>query len=358
MQLTRRQSTHALATLLAGSSAAKVLAKPAATETMVSFGLAPDLMNNVLVRIQLENSEVCGFIATMDGNHYVLTNTKLISGHDRFTLATLSGTELRPSRIELSTTRDLARIQVQSDKGLDIAAGVPNGTSVVLADFSSPGRNFAELGGTIENANEERFDVSAGLGPEHCGCPILTADAKVCGLVSNIDYYKDKGTSWGNTARLFSYRIEDSAWFAPNWKQYDKQFGRPLRDADEFREMIYGLATEWMGNLKSEIETDQDVGLDVQRWIKQHNGMVSNLGQKRSKKGGSDPRAAFQKDFSDSCKALVDICSSKANTLSFVAEQKNASPFSSNQFKWRARELMQFVKFIKAFEEKNENYRW
>jgi hypothetical protein len=362
MYNTRRkaiQSQISLLSMLACSSGLTALAKPAEAEAMVaSFGFDPDLMNNLLVRIQLEKDSVCGFIAKMDGKFHVLTNTQLISGHNRFTLSTLSGTALRPSRIELSTTRDIARIQIESEKGLGIASNVVDETTVSLVDFSSSGSSFSEIGGMVQSANKERFDISIPFSAKHCGSPVLNADMQVCGITSNIDYYKSTGATWGSTARHFVYKIEGTSWFSPNWKQYDKFFGKPLREADTFREQIYALAVAWMKNLKSRIETDEDVGLDVERWIKQHNGMVSNLGRKRSSKGGSNPTKGFQKDFSDSCNALVDICSSKAKTLTFVSEQKNATPYIGNQFKWRARELMQFIKFVRAFEKSKDNYRW
>lgn len=357
MHRNRRYTICTAATMLAGTTLPNAWAEPA--ETAEAIGLPPDLMNNVLVRIKLDDSSVCGFIANMGGSTYALTNTNLIAGHHRFTVATLGGVELRPTKIELSTTRDIARIRVDSGSGLDIATHVADGDSVVLVDFAKPGTTFSARGGTVENTNDERFDTTAKFGKEHCGSPVVNAGTQVCGIASNIDYYKAKGNSWEGTERHFNYRIDGSQWFAPNWKQYDTQFGRPLRDADEFRRIIYGLAAGWMENLKSKIETKEDVGLEVHRWIKQHNSMVTNLGNKRkSAKGGGDPLAPIRKDFSDSCNALAGICSSKAKTLAFVSEQKNASPFTRNQFKMRSRELMQFVKFVHAFEKEKEYYRW
>jgi len=357
MHSSRRYFTCAATALLAGASAPRVWAEPGAAGA--SPVLPKDLMEGSLVRINLDNSSACGFVAKMDGATYVLTNTRLISGHSRFTISTLAGAELRPTGIELSTTRDIARIRVGSGSGLDIAANVADGDSVVLVDFAKPGTTFSARGGTVENTNDERFDITATFGKEHGGSPVVNTATKVCGIAANIDYFKAEGNSWVSTERHVNYRIAGTSWFAPNWRQYDKQFGRPLRDADEFRQIIYGLANQWMGDLKSPIETDADVDLDVQRWIKQHNGMVTNLGKKRKRnKGGGDPLAPIRKDFSDSCNALVDICTSKAKTLAFFGEQANASPFTVNQFKMRARELVQFAKFVRAFEKKNEYYRW
>ncbi|WP_372809231.1 trypsin-like peptidase domain-containing protein [Pontiella sp.] len=362
MKSTRRQAIRnqaSILTLLAGASGLNAFASPADGGKGSSFGFDEEQMKNVLVNIDLEEGTVCGFIANMDGKPYVLTNTQLISGHHRFTLSTLSGTMLRPTRIELSATRDLARIQVESDAGLKLAAAVSDDTEVMLAGFTSSQSSYSETGGIVQNANEERFDITADFGKENCGSPILTAKMEVCGIASNIDYYTNSGISWGPATRNFIYRIEGDSWFSPNWKQYDTLFGKPLRDADSFRQQVYGLASNWMKNLKSRIETEEDVPLEVERWIKQHNGMVGNLEDKRgSKKKGTDPNKSFQKDFSDSCNALVDMCEAKARSLTFVAEQKNATPFTSNQFLWRSRELLLFVRVVRAFEESKSNMIW
>jgi hypothetical protein len=360
MNSTRRQAIRTQAsilTLLAGASGLKAFASPTDPGKGISFD--EEQMKNLLVNIDLDEGSVCGFLANMDGNQYVLTNTQLISGHPRFTLSTLSGTMLRPSKIELSATRDLARIQVESDAGLNLATAVPDDTEIVLAGFNSSQSSYSEMGGIVQNATEERFDITSAFGKENCGSPVLTAKMEACGIASNIDYYTNTGLSWGPASRTFIYRIEGDSWFAPNWKQYDTLFGKPLRSADSFRQQVYGLAGNWMKNLKSRIETEEDLPLEVQRWIKQHNGMVSNLEDKRSSsKKGSDPNKSFRKDFSDSCSALVAMCEAKAKTLAFVAEQKNTTPFTSNEFMWRSRELMLFVRVIRAFEESKSNTIW
>jgi len=361
MNSTRRKAIQAqasLVSLLISSAGVSTFATPEEAASMTSFGFDPDLLSSMLVRIQLEKTSVCGFIADIQGKKYVLTSTQLISGHNRFTLSTLSGIALRPSRIELSTTRDIARIQIESDAGLNLGSGIADDDQVVLADFAAPGSFFSEIGAAVQNASEERFDLTTPIKVEHCGSPVLNADMQVCGLPSKIDYFKSKNREWYSATRLFIYRIEGTSWFSPNWKQYDKSFGKPLRAADNFREQIYRLAGGWMKNLKSKIETEENVSLDVDRWIKQHNGMVSNLSKKRNTKGSSDPKKAFRKDFSDSCNALGNICSAKAKNLQCISEQKGTTPFLKNQFLWRSRELLQFVKFVQAFEESNRHYNW
>jgi hypothetical protein len=334
------------------------LANPDGAEPNTTFGFDEDTLKNILVRIQLDDAAACGFIVNMEGKRYVMTCIQLISGHHRFSLTTEAGTPLKPMRIELSTDRDIVRIQVESDHGLDLAPGISDGEAVTLMDFPSTSTTHARLGGTTLNVKEERFDISATFGPEQCGSPILNANMQVCGIASDIDYFKNMGGSWERTARYFAYAVGGTSWFAPNWKQYDITYGRPLRDVDAFRRTVYGLASGWMKNLKSKIETDEDVGLELERWIKQHNGMVSKFSERPSKGGKDDLNKFIQKDFNDSCNTLVDICSNKSRTIGFISEQKNISPFLSNQFRWRSLELKQFVAFIEAFEKSKESARW
>jgi hypothetical protein len=362
MKNSRRQAIKtqtALFTLMLSSAGPRTFGIPQDADSAKASGLDPERLQNTLVHVKLGSKTVCGFIAELDGKQYALTNTQHISGYSRFTLTTLAGQELRPTKIELSTTRDIARILIDSGQGLALSPAAEDDTPVVLPDFANGNSTAKEIDGVVKLASEERFDISAAFGREQCGSPILTADAEVCGIACYIDYYKIIDKQWASTTLHFASRIEGTDWFSPNWRKYDELYGKPLQEADAFRERIYRLANDWMDNLKAKIETDEDVSLDIQRWIRQHNSMVTNLGNKRGKKkGGGDPYASFRKDFSDSCSALIDICSAKAKTIAFLAEQKNTTPFLKNQFLRRSRELQLFVKFIRAFEELNANYRW
>ena len=195
MKNTRRETMKSQAVLLAIllSSTGKNL-QAQTTEDIVptSFNLDPDLMNNTLVHIKLENTSVCGFLATMADKNYVLTNLQLILGHEHFTLTTLSGTTLLPISLELSTTRDIVRIHVETEKGLNLGSGVTNETPLVLADFSNLDGSVSELSGSVLNASEERFDLSTLFEIKHSGSPVLDANSNVCGITSHIDYYKVK----------------------------------------------------------------------------------------------------------------------------------------------------------------------
>ncbi len=102
----------------------------------------------------------------MDGKQYALTNTQLTSGHNRFTLTTVTGTPLRPTGIQLSTTKDIAR----SEHALNLAPSVANEELMTLVDYDG---STTKLISTVQNVSSGRFDISTLFSVENNGSPLL-----------------------------------------------------------------------------------------------------------------------------------------------------------------------------------------
>lgn len=320
---------------------------------------AATLSADVLVHVQAGDKNVCGFLANIDGKSYVVTNTSLVSGHDHLEFTTLSGTSLKPLKIELSMSRNIARFLVDAPSALATTSEVTEGQGISIVDYAGGGSAFFMMSGSVGKLYPGRFRPEALYEKKHCGSPVLKGD-KVCGIANVIDFYKLSGGAWGSSAMRTVYQLAGDKWFSPRWKQYNASHGKALRQIDEFREDVYTLTKTWVDHPKDKLEIEPGMGLDVQRWIKQHNGMVTQVERARSggNKQGGDKFAAARKDFHDSCKALVAISSSKAKNLEFVSKDDKITPFLKNEFMWRSRELYKFAAYIRGYEKSMERYNW
>ena len=77
-----------------------------------------------LVVIKHELGTGSGFIAAMDGKTYLFTNQHIILGAEKISFTTVSGEKLRPRKVKLSTTRDIARLLLSDEtEGFSLDVG-------------------------------------------------------------------------------------------------------------------------------------------------------------------------------------------------------------------------------------------
>lgn len=316
-----------------------------------------DSIKNSLVRISDEGLVGQGFILEMEDVSYIVTNASIISGHDRFEFQNLNGKSIRPLSIEISATRDLARFKVSGEPGLKLVSDLPENANVSVIEFGSSS-NVCSHSGAITGGSKDMIELSAAVGEECRGSPMLTGDMAAGGVATHLIYFKPNGEGWSGTPRHFAYRLDDASWYAPNWKAYNRTYGKNLRDIDEFRTILYQIADQWLRNPKKAIETDADLGLEFDRWLKQHNGMVTDLSGKVAKGGRDAANASAKKDFEDSCQMLYDLCDSKAKSLEFICNDRNITPYLQMQFKWRSLELLKFCHHIDEHRKKLAKTSW
>lgn len=313
-------------------------------------------LNDSLVRISGDATIGIGFIVNMDGHQYVVTNANVVSGHNKLSFKTLAGKPVQPKKIELSATRDLARFMVSDQKALELQPVAENDSVAVLEyDRSS---KIKQHSGHCGGVGKDMIEVTALFDPQSNGSPLLNGELQVCGAANFMTYFKMQANNWEGTARRFAYRLDDAHWYAPNWKSYNKTYGKSLREVDEFRAALYEISNDWMHNPKRKIETDASLGLDFDRWVKQHNNMVSDLGKKVSKNDGGAANRSMVKRFEVCCQALIKICESKAKNLTFLCEDKKITPYLKIQFTWRALELKKFCRNIEAHQKAHSKDRW
>ncbi len=314
---------------------------------------------DVLVRIDLGGKSIGGFVAELEGKTYVFTNAQLISGHDRFTISTLSGESVQLKKIELSATRDLARFLVDKRPSMAIDSAVTAGESISVYDYTTPGSVHA-LPGRVGKVYDGRFQVESGFSENHYGSPVTKENGSVCGIATLANFYMYASDDWNSSTIRTVYQLEGDTWYSPRWKKYNSTYGKTLRETDEFRSDIYEMAKQWMADPQQRQETKEDIkyGLDVERWLKQCNGLVTAIEDAASDVKNNDRYRSVRKDFSDCCTALVDTCQHKARNLTFLAKDPKISPFLKKEFFWRAKELNTFTSYIRFHEKQTLDRRW
>jgi hypothetical protein len=313
-------------------------------------------LSDALVRISGENTIGIGFIISMEGAQYIVTNANVVSGHTKLSFTSLSGKEIQPKKIELSATRDLARFMVTGQKALKMQPA-EKGSSIAVLEYDRSS-TITPHQGSCDGVGKDMIEVTAPFESQSNGSPLLNTELQVCGTANHMIYYKMQDNSWEGTPRRFAYRLNDAHWYSPNWKHYNRTYGKSLREVDEFRSVLYSVANDWIQNPKCEIETTASLGLEFDRWVKQHNGMISDLSKKRSRNDNGSANKTMIKRFQASCQALIGICDAKAKQLLFLCEDKKITPYLKLQFKWRALELKKFTGAIAAHEKAHANDRW
>ena len=311
-------------------------------------------LKDSLVRIHADKQIGIGFLAEMGGKQYIVTTANVVAGHLKLSFKTLAGEPVAPRSIQLSATRDLARFQVSGQKAIKLKAPVVGEPAAILEyDRSS---TIASRAGAVTSIGKDMIEISAEFKAVNRGAPIISEELAAGGVADHLIYYKAEGGVWQGAVRGFAYRLDDAAWYAANWKSYNQTFGKSLREADEFRSIVYGIASEWIKRPKAPIETEESLGLDFDRFVKAHNGLVSDLGKSHGDRGVANKKmqAAFKKNL----ESLVRICDGKAKTLEFVSSDKKVTPYLRVQFKWRALELKKFGKFLNTTVEGMDNFRW
>jgi hypothetical protein len=201
-------------------------------------------------------------------------------------------------------------------------------------------------------------EINAEFGRGSSGSPLLDSNFGVRGAANHLVYYKANGSDWVGTSRSFAYKLDDAAWYPTNWGAYNKTYGKSLREIDEFRNSVYAIAQKWVKNPKAKIELEASLGMDFDRWVKNHNGIVTALGKKQGKGSGNSANEKIQKRFQESCTALISICDAKAKKLEFLCEEEKITQYLRIQFKWRPLELKKFGRFVAAHAKNHARDRW
>lgn len=319
---------------------------------MTSF----DSLKNSLVRISGDRPIGSGFIGQLEGRQYIFSNASVISGHNKLSFQNLEGKAVIPKKIELSASRDLVRFLVEGERAFNLNLEIIPDEVISVLDYSK--KEIITHSGVITGSSTHMIEINAEFKQESSGSPLLDSRLDCRGVANHLIYYKAEGPDWVGTPRNFAYKLDGADWYTAKWHAYNKTYGKNLRDVDHFRTVVYSIAQLWVKRPKDEIELTERANFEFERWVKEYNGMISDLTKSHSRGSMSEANEKIQKRFQGSCAELIKICNDKAEFLGFLCNDKKITPYLRIQFKWRSLELKKFCRFIAQHAKNHRRDKW
>lgn len=324
--------------LACGVAFAEKEAEGKALKKQFSYSFS-DIQDNLVV-IEHDIAVGSGFVAKMGDRYYIFTNQHVIMGGNRIKFKTASGKVLRPKKVELSTTRDIARLLLDTDSGLELSASPEMDAPVGVFGNSDGGGVATELYGTVTSVGSELVEVSADFVSGNSGSPVLNLDQEVIGIASFVRFSTDQKTKDEEEAktitRRFCYRLDGVRWKAVNWKKYNEKYCAAYLKNNETIDEIFDLIWRWFNNTYTKVPTENLPDSGLQKWAKNHNQVVSRIerisGERITQHQLDNTNKQIRKDLIDSANALSDVCTSRSRKMRFLSEQKELSGFLRNEF--------------------------
>jgi hypothetical protein len=293
-------------------------------------------LNDILDKLVIINcsgkngrSAGSGFIAKMDGKSYLFTNQHVIFGTDRISFKTIEGKTLKPRGVELSQSRDIARLLLADDvEGFEISEKVLMDAPIAIFGNSEGGGVATELYGKTTGIGADLVEVSAEFVSGNSGSPVLDRDQKVIGIASYVRFASTsritKGTRFENKTRRFCYRISGNEWVKVNWKSYNEKYGKAYVANEQFVNGVIHIFEQWGEDVKGTIELSASSSRRLENWVQSHNALIAAKNRQGS-------RRSFLGKYVKSTKSLSHICTTKANQIRLFSKDRNLTDFLRNE---------------------------
>lgn len=299
-----------------------------------------DIQDNLVV-VEHTDAVGSGFIAQMGGRYYIFTNQHVILGGDRIRFESVSGKLLKPKKVELSTTRDIARLLIDTDSGLKIANRPKMDSPVGVFGNSDGGGVATELYGKVTSVGSELVEVSAGFVSGNSGSPVLNLDQEVIGIASFVRFSTDQKTKGDDKPKTitqrYCYRLDGLQWKPVNWKKYNEKYGKASLENNALINDIFELIWAWHDQPFDKISTENHADHELQKWSKNHNYMVNRI-ERMNKKGRATPHQLhntnkqIRKDLIDSAEAFSKVCQHRARQMRFLSDQRELTGYLREEF--------------------------
>ena len=288
-----------------------------------------------LVVIEHENGTGSGFVAKMGDHYYIFTNQHVIFGAHKISFKSVSGKQLRPKKVELSKTRDMARLLLDTDGGLAVSGNIEMDAPIALFGNSDGAGVATELYGRINGIGGELIEVSADFVSGNSGSPVLNLDQEVIGIASYVRFSGNsrtkEGTQFENKTRRFCYRITDSEWVAVNWGKYNKKYGSAYFENEQIVGCLEKIYSGWKDDPSNGVHLDADSDRRILSWSQSHN-ILTNKYRGQGK---------FRAEYTKSLTKLSSLCKNESTRIQrfLSAEEKYLTDFLRDGFKRQASTL-------------------
>ncbi len=284
-----------------------------------------------------------GFVATLDGKTYLFTNQHVIIGADQISFKTAYGDTLRPRGVELSTTRDIARLLLADGiEGFEITRQMSIGAPLGVFGNSAGGGVATELYGKVTSMSSEIIDVSADFVSGNSGSPVLDLEQKAIGIASYVQWSIDD--KYGSKTRRFCYRLTDNQWKSVNWKKYNGKYGRLYLENKQLINSIVEIFDTWYDDPFRRMTADTHPDSNIRKWSIEHNRIINRIMRLSDKGVASEHQLnntneRIQQDLVDSADALSAVCRSRARQMRMLSTQRELTGFLREEFEKFADQL-------------------
>lgn len=266
----------------------------------------------------------CGFIAMMDEKTYLFTSQHLILGTDKISFDSPSGRSIRPRSVELSLTRDIARLALEGGDGFSIAQNPAMGASIGVFN-STPQASSNVLYGIISGMGADVVEVSADFTNKHSGSPILDTKKNVIGMASYVrvsrDHAMKKGTRFENRTRRFCYRLDRTQWKTVNWKKFNEEYGSVYHEGRTLTDDIIEILNSWFDGTFDPLHFEEPPEQPVADWVQSHNEVVSHYVK------DANYNRKFSAKYTESTEYLADLCRRRARKIRLISKQRGLTEF-------------------------------
>lgn len=210
-----------------------------------------DKVKDSLVIITCGNSRGSGFVCTMEGKKWLITNEHVVHSGGRFEARTHSGQKItigNDDNIEVGGNRDLVRILMKdkSAASLEIEEKSPivNETLYTYGN-SDGGQVMTSLSGACLGVGYDTLEVSIPFVQGNSGGAILNIDGKVVGVVTYAtkrnepDNWVKTGTRF-NEVRRFGVRFVDVKWEQTSWSDFSVR-AKAITDLNSYVDLLIPL---------------------------------------------------------------------------------------------------------------------
>ena len=265
-----------------------------------------------------------GFIAKMDGKTYLVTSQSVLFGTKKLSFETLGGKPLRPMKVELSASRDIARLTLSEEcGGLEISDRTSMGTAVFLPVANTPGPP-PKKEGKIVGVGADRVEVSIPFTPEESGIPLFNASGQVIALVGYIQapYLEQmkKGTRFGYAPRYFCHRMADCRWFPVAWRQYNNRYGAFYRKSKGFADGVESVISALEESPFKIIYHTENPEPLLASWIRSHNQIAE-------KHHATNKKKILAFELAKNIERLAGICCERHREIQTFLKKNRPSGF-------------------------------
>ncbi len=186
-----------------------------------------------LVFVEDKEGAGSGFVATIAGKQYVITNQHVVAGHGGATFTLLDRSPLKVGTAAAAVGHDIMTFATQPDAKameimLDVEKNAAIGDDVVVLGNPEGARVIKPISGKLVGIGPNLVEVSAEFVPGNSGSPIIhLKSGKVIGIATYV-IVREMDTLTGRRAqqlRRFGYRLDSiKQWQPVAWPAYNDEF--------------------------------------------------------------------------------------------------------------------------------------